>query len=166
MQHHRIEAVEKLQSLRYPVVDLGKDAPHFALRGFDIAQTRKGRHGRYERRCEVTAVDGINQRALAARAHGDRLNDRHADRALKGGTVEAKTTLLCKITHVERNDERAVQALQIKDQPQIESEIGRIDDAHEKIGLRLARMAYEHDIARLSLIHISEPNETRHDLVC
>jgi len=152
MQHDRIEACEPLHSRRYPVVDLRKNAPHFALGGLDIAQTRQRRDRRNERRRKVAAVDGINERALAAAAHGDGLDDRHADRALKRGAIEVKAARDCKVAHVERDDQRAVQALQIQHQPQIESQVRRIDHAHEKIGLRLAGVAAEHDIARNGFI--------------
>jgi hypothetical protein len=56
------------------------------------------------------------------------------------------------ITHVECNDHRPPEALQLEHQAQVEPQIGRIDHAHEQVRRRLARMTAEHDIAGDSLI--------------
>jgi hypothetical protein len=152
MQHHGVDAREEEEAPRHVIVDVLQDAPHFALRRLDVgAEERCARRSRKLRR-QVAAVDGLNERALAARAHGHRLDHRYADGRLKRGAIQAKAALLGEIAHVERHDQRLLQALQIEHEPQVQTQIGRIDHAHQKIGRGLARMAAEDDVARDGLI--------------
>ena len=90
--------------------------------------------------------------ALAAGAHRHRLHHRHAECALERGAIEPVAALLGDVAHVERDDHRPPEALQLQHQTQVQAQVGGIDDAHQQIGRRLARVAAEDHVARDGLI--------------
>ena len=66
--------------------------------------------------------------------------------------IEPVASLLRHVAHVERDEHRAADALQLQDETQIQAEVGRIDDAYQEVRRRLGRVPAEHDVAGDRLI--------------
>ena len=133
-------------------------AAHLALRRLDVRG--RGGRGRLQARVrtlagrlvEAVVVDRLDELALAAGAHGDRADHRDAERLLERGAIELVAALLGDVAHVERDQHRAAEALELQHQAQVQAQVGRIDHADQQVRRRLGRMPAEHHVARDRLI--------------
>ena len=158
VQHHGIEARERGEARRHAVAGLGEHAPHLALRGLDVGRARRRRRLAAAARLrqhlagEAVTVDGVDELLLTAGAHRHGRHHRHPERALERGAVERVAALLGDVAHVERDDHRAAEALELEHQAQVEAQVRGIDHAHQQVRRRLGRVAAEHHVARDGLI--------------
>ena len=52
------------------------------------------------------------------------------------------------VAHVQRDDHRPADPLQLEHQPQVQAQVGGVDDADQQVRRRLAGMPAQHDVAR------------------
>src|SRR5579875_380420 len=158
MQHHGVEPREERDAGRNAVVDLREDAAHLALGRFEVGRRCGGRIDAANapagaRRGDAHfAIDRLDQSPLPAGAHGDGLHYRHADRGREAAGIDSIAALARDIAHVERDDHRAAEALEIEDEPEIEPQVRGIYDAHEQIRRRLRGMPAQHHVTGDRLI--------------
>src|SRR5207302_11363524 len=130
-----------------------ENAADFALRRLEVRRARRRRrHDALDALREPELSDGLDERALAARTHGDCFHDRHAERALERRAVEPVTALLSDIAHVQRDHHRPPDTFQIKHQPQVEPQVRRINDANETARWRFCSVPSEHHVPSDRLI--------------
>ena len=89
---------------------------------------------------------------MPAAAHRHGLDNRHAELALERLRVELEPIALGEIDHVKRDDRRQPELDQLQREAQMVVEIGGVDHDHQRVGLALALLPAEQDVAGDRLI--------------
>src|SRR5204862_7317813 len=97
-------------------------------------------------------VDAGEEIVCAAPADGDRRHDRYAELCGQPIDVDLKPAMAGDVEHVEREDHRPADPLQLEREAQSDPEIGPVGDAHEKAWSGLAFEPPQHDIAGYDLV--------------
>ena len=74
----------------------------------------------------------------AAAPHGDRLDDRQPSSRASRATSISMPRVRGDVDHVQRHHHRPAELLQLEHQAQVQAQVGRIDDADDHVGRRLA----------------------------
>jgi hypothetical protein len=88
------------------------------------------------------------QRRGAAVLHRDGFHDRRAERGLQLVDVDADAALLRDIHHVECDQHRPAEALDLEREAQVQAKVGRVEYADDEVGWRLADIVAGTDVAR------------------
>ena len=92
-------------------------------------------------------VETAQQIVGAAAAHRGRGGHRHAELARQPLEIDLDAAPARDVDHVEHQQQRPADPLQLDHQPQRQPQIGGVGDAEQQVGLLLAREAAEHDVA-------------------
>jgi hypothetical protein len=124
------------------------------LGGFDVSNSGGCRRNHYlaGRLREIVAVDRLEQLALAACADGYCFNDGDAEHLLQGCPVDLVAALLGDVAHVQGDQHRAANPLELEDEPEVQPQIGGIDDADEEVRRLLRGMATQNHVPGDSLV--------------
>jgi hypothetical protein len=138
IEHYGVEAREHGDARRYSVIDCVENPSDLALRRLDIGSGRgcgcfHTAHGLRE----AVLIDGFDQRTLSTRTDRYGLDDGYSQGLLECLAVQPVASLLRDVTHVQSDEHRAAYALEIEDQPQVQTQIGGVHDAYEKVWRRL-----------------------------
>src|SRR6185437_5344771 len=89
---------------------------------------------------------------LPAGPDGNRLDDRHTDRPGETPRIDSITSVAREVAHIECDDHRAPEALEIEHETQAQSQIRGIDHTNDEVRGLLRSVPPEHDVARDRLI--------------
>src|SRR6185437_6173246 len=117
IEDDRVESRQESDPGRYPIADFVENSPDFPLRCLDFG---RGRHwkgfdfsGFFG---EAVLIDGLDQCALTAGADSNRFDYRYAQRVFERLAVESVASLFGDVAHVEGDDHRPADALEVQDQ--------------------------------------------------
>ncbi len=153
IEHHGIKPRQNRLPRGNPVADVVEDPANFALRRFDVrGACRLRRFQAADALAERESIDPLHELTFSARTYGDGLDDGNTERNFQRPPIDPKAALLGHIAHVQSDQYGSSDAFQFQYEPQIQTQIGRIDDADQQIRTGLDRVPAEDHIARDGLV--------------
>jgi hypothetical protein len=147
MQHDPVEAPgEEIGPPRCPDRCI-EDAVRLALRRAQLRGVGLGPFGRARQPALADhLVDAGQKIRRAAPPHGDRRHDWNAELSREAVEVDLEPAMAGDVEHVEREDHRPADALQLEREAQRQPEIGRVGDTDEQRRNFLACESPQHDV--------------------